>query len=133
MCNVQRALPKFKCNIELGNKNLKLTNQKMAYSRYRSRKRYTPRRRASYAQSAPRRRSYKRTTTPKRTRRRSTRMSQGSSQSAGPVSGTKDGDKYVLSQANPFDENVNGVKIPDANSHKFRMTSPTQPTARMTI
>ena len=88
----------------------------MAYSRYRSRKRYTPRRRASYAQSAPRRRSYKRTTTPKRSRRRSTRMSEGGTQAGKPVSGTRDGDKYVLSQANPFDSNVDGVKIPDANS-----------------
>jgi len=32
------------------------------------------------------------------------------------MSGTSQGDKYILSQADPFDENVDGVKIPDANS-----------------
>lgn len=113
MCNVLY----FKFNIELGKQKFEtFIKEKMAYSRYRSRKRYTPRRRASYAQSAPRRRSYKRTTTPKRSRRRSTRMSEGGTQAGKPVSGTRDGDKYVLSQANPFDSNVDGVKIPDANS-----------------
>lgn len=32
------------------------------------------------------------------------------------MTGTGHGDKYVLSQADPFDENVDGVKIPDANA-----------------
>lgn len=89
----------------------------MAYSRYRSRKRYTPRRRSSYTQSAyPRRRSYKRAAPASRSRRRSTRMPNRAAASSAPMSGTKDGDKYILSQANPFDSNVDGVKIPDANS-----------------
>jgi len=32
------------------------------------------------------------------------------------VTGTRHGDKYILSQADPFDEQVDGVKIPDSNS-----------------
>lgn len=32
------------------------------------------------------------------------------------VTGTSQGDKYVMALADPFDENVDGVKVPDANS-----------------
>ena len=32
------------------------------------------------------------------------------------VTGTRHGDKFILSQADPFDEQVDGVKIPDSNS-----------------
>jgi len=87
----------------------------MAYSRYRARKRYTPRRRPATTYDRPRR-SYRRSAAPKRTRRRATRSSMRGVAMDSSMSGTKDGDKYVLSQANPFDSNVDGVKIPDANS-----------------
>lgn len=32
------------------------------------------------------------------------------------MSGTRHGDKYIMSQADPFDEDVDGVKIPDSNA-----------------
>lgn len=36
--------------------------------------------------------------------------------SKAPLTGTRHGDKYVKSQADPFDEEVDGVKIPDSNA-----------------
>lgn len=67
-----------------------------------------------------RRRSYRKQRAPVRQRRRTTtrRRTQAPRASSAPtkMTGTSQGDKYVLSQADPFDENVDGVKIPDANS-----------------
>lgn len=62
-----------------------------------------------------RRTSYRKTTvTTTRPRRRAAkRVSQSLPNK---MTGTGQGDKYVLSQADPFDENVDGVKIPDANA-----------------
>jgi len=51
-------------------------------------------------------------------RPRLVRRARSSPAAAGPggMTGTRHGDKYVLSQADPFDEECDGVKIPDSNA-----------------
>lgn len=70
----------------------------MAYRRSYRRRRYTPRR----SVRKTRRRTYR--------RRRSAPVGPQS------LTGTAHGDKYVKAMADPFDESVDGVKIPDSNS-----------------
>jgi len=90
----------------------------MAYGYRRSRRQaYKPR--VVYVPSANRRRRSPAAGRSRRTYRRprttrSTRSYTSGAQTS--MSGTGHGDKYILSQADPFDENVDGVKIPDANS-----------------
>lgn len=68
------------------------------------------------------RQKYVRTYVPtRRTKRRMTRRARRAASAPGAderkkMTGTSHGDKYVLAQADPFDENVDGVKIPDANA-----------------
>jgi len=92
----------------------------MAYGRY-SRRSYRPRRYGrprsrgkAYLQlrgSQPPRVVYAR---PRRAVRvRSVRQSPVNDRK---ISGTGHGDKYIMAQADPFDEEVDGVKIPDANA-----------------
>jgi len=90
----------------------------MAFGYYRSRRRsYSPR--VIYVSSSGRSR---RRSTKTRSRRKSRKTrSIGTQTSAAAVnpkkmSGTGHGDKYILSQADPFDPNVDGCKIPDANA-----------------
>lgn len=78
----------------------------MAYGRRSSR---------SYSSSYSRRRPSSRKTTSTR-RKRTRRVRESAASAPAKVTGTGHGDKYVLAQADPFDENVDGVKVPDANS-----------------
>jgi len=112
----------------------------MAFGYYRSRRRsYAPR--VIYVSGASRSR---RRSTKTRSRRKSRKTRSIGAQTSAPagnpkkMSGTGHGDKYILSQADPFDENVDGVKIPDANAQPsfamkaldtFDMSIPTAQTA----
>lgn len=76
---------------------------------------YGRRARRSYGRGVYRRRpSYRKTTVTRRRRKTTTRRLPVSAPTK--MTGTGHGDKYVLALADPFDENVDGVKIPDANS-----------------
>jgi len=83
--------------------------QPMAYGRRATR---------SYGRSYARRRPSVRAAPSTRRRRAPVRRRAQSYAGGSPqkMSGTGHGDKYILSQADPFDENVDGVKIPDANA-----------------
>jgi len=88
----------------------------MAYS-YRSKSRSRSRRASSYRSEPTRRRSYRKSTTSSRARRPAPRRRAAPRQTpAKTMTKSAQGDKYIMSQANPWDENVDGVKIPDANS-----------------
>lgn len=80
------------------------------YARRRVYRRRAPvRRRRSYAYAPRTRRVARRA--PVRRRARTV-----SSSTTGEPTVGRSGSKYILAQANPFDENADGVKIPDANS-----------------
>lgn len=79
------------------------------YRRYRRRS-YAPRR--SYRRSY----SYGYSAPPRRRRRKSTTTKKRVASGGAGAMVTRSGSKYILAQADPFDENVEGVKIPDANS-----------------
>jgi len=84
----------------------------MAYRRFRGyRRRYRPRR--SYRRSYTSASSSRRRAPARRTSRRTT--SRKSSCKCGPSEVTA-GDKFLLAQMDPFEPNVQGAKIPDANS-----------------
>jgi len=92
----------------------------MAYG-YRRNRRQAYKPRVVYVSSArrggrrpPQSRSRRQSRRPRQTRSTGTQTSTPQTKST--MSGTGHGDKYILSQADPFDENVDGVKIPDANS-----------------
>jgi len=75
------------------------------------------RRRRAYRRRTYRRPSVRRTARPVYRRRRTYRRRSAPAMPVpAKVTGTSHGDKYVMALADPFDENVDGVKVPDANS-----------------
>lgn len=85
---------------------------------------YTPGRKGpefKYPNMAYRRTSYRRRRAPARrsvrkTRRRTYRRRRSAPVGPQSLTGTAHGDKYVKAMADPFDETVDGVKIPDSNA-----------------
>lgn len=95
----------------------------MAYYRrrqpaYQRRRSYAAPRRSVRSRAPRRRASYSRRST-RTTRRRNLSNNEGKDWQdflTQRMTRSALGDKYIMSQANPWDENVDGVKIPDANT-----------------